>query len=172
MMYGVTYLGDPFEEEPGAVYVPGVRVETRHAERRLVSALWHIDSALMTRSSLKPFRGIKVDDVAFACLYLFMENDLPLGRYEHLARVHILTTQLRISARTQGAGCSPYGQYSGRARIRYPVHVFCQGPEAGFETYFDDLAKKVQQGNYSPLQMVRIDDIVEAGHYQEGLFSA
>ena len=98
MMYGVTYLGDPFEEEPGAVYVPGVRVETRHAERRLVSALWHIDSVLMTRSSLKPFRVIKVDYVDFACLDLFVKNDLPLGRYEHLTRIHILETQLRILA--------------------------------------------------------------------------
>ena len=37
------------------------------------------------------------------------------------------------------------------------------------ETYFDDLAKEVQQGSYSPLQMVRINDILEARHYEEGL---
>ena len=126
-----TYVAYDLEEQPGAVYVPRVWVETCHPERRLVGALWHIDSVLLTRSSLKPFRGIKVDDVEFACLDLFVRSDLPLGRYEHLARVHILTTQLRISARTQGAGCSPYGRYSGRARIRYPVHVFCQVSERG-----------------------------------------
>ena len=129
---------------------------------------------LMTRSSLKPFRAIKVDDVEFACLDLFVRSDRSLVRYEHLTRIHILKTQLRLLASEEGAGHLPYVRYSGRARIRHPVHVFCQGPEAGYicETYFDDLAKEVQQGNYSPLQMVRIDDIVEAGHYQEGLLGA
>ena len=48
------------------------------------------------------------------------------------------------------------------------------GPGVGHicETYFDDLAKEVQQGHYSPLQMVRINDISEAGHYEEGLLRA
>ena len=97
-MQGMTCLRYVLEEQSGAVYVPGVRVETRHPKRRLVSALWHIDSVLMTRSSLKPFRVIKVDYVDFACLDLFVKNDLPLGRYEHLTRIHILETQLRILA--------------------------------------------------------------------------
>ena len=91
-----TYLAYELEEQPGAVYVPRVRVETRHPQRRLVSALWHIDSVLMTRSSLKPFRGIKVDDVEFACLDLFVRSDRSLVRYEHLTRIHILKTQLRL----------------------------------------------------------------------------
>ena len=130
-----TYLGHELEEQPGAVYVPRVRVETCHPERRLVGALWHIDSVLLTRSSLKPFRGIKVDDVEFACLDLFVRSDRPLVRYEHLTGIHILKTQLRVLASEEGAGHLPYGRFSGRARIRYPVHVFCQGPEAGFETY-------------------------------------
>ena len=106
-----TYLGHELEEQPGAVYVPRVRVETCHPERRLVGALWHIDSVLMTRSSLKPFRGIKVDDVDFACLDVLVKNDLPLGRYEHLTRIHILKTQLRMLASEEGAGHLPYVQY-------------------------------------------------------------
>ena len=106
-----TYLGHELEEQPGAVYVPRVWVETRHPERRLVGALWHIDSVLMTRSSLKSFRGIKVYNVDFACLDLLVKNDLPLGRYEHLTRIHILKTQLRVLASEEGAGHLPYGRY-------------------------------------------------------------
>ena len=60
-----------------------------------------------------------------------MKNDLPLGRYEHLTRIHILKTQLRVLASEEGAGHLPYGRYSGRARIRYPVQVFCQVLERG-----------------------------------------
>ena len=93
-----TYLGHELEEQPGAVYVPRVWVETRHPKRRLAGTLWHIDSVLMTRSSLKPFRGIKVDDVEFACLDLFVRSNRPLVRYEHLTRIHILKTQLRVLA--------------------------------------------------------------------------
>ena len=91
-MPGGTYLAYNLEEQTGAVYVPRVWVETCHPERWLVGALWHIDSVLMTRSSLKPFRAIKVDDVDFACLDLLVKNDLPLGGHEHLTRIHILKT--------------------------------------------------------------------------------
>lgn len=93
-----TYLAYDLEEQTGAVYVPRVWVETRHPERRLVGALWHIDSVLITRSSLKPFRAIKVDDVDFVCLDLFVRSDRPLVRYEHLTGIHILKTQLRVLA--------------------------------------------------------------------------
>ena len=108
MHYLTNYLTNPSKEQPGAVYVPRVRVKTCHAERRLVSALGHIDSVLMTRSSLKPFRGIKVYDVDFACLDLFVKNDLPLGRYEHLTRIHILKTQLRGLASERESKTTPY----------------------------------------------------------------
>ena len=97
-MPGEAYLAYELEEQPGAIYVPRVWVETRHPERRLVSALWHIDSVLLTRSSLKPFGVIKVDDIDFACLDLLVKNDLPLGGHEHLTRIHILKTQLRVLA--------------------------------------------------------------------------
>ena len=98
MPYLTNYLTYPFKEQSGAVYVPRVRVKTCHAERRLASAFWQIDRMLVTRSSLKPFRAIKDDDVDFACLDLLVKNDLPLGGHEHLTRIHILKTQLRVLA--------------------------------------------------------------------------
>ena len=91
MHYLTNYLTYPFKEQSGAVYVPRVRVKTCHAERRLASALWQIDSMLVTRSSLKPSGGIVVNDVDLACLYILVESDFLLGGDENLTVIHVLT---------------------------------------------------------------------------------
>ena len=91
MHYLTNYLTYPSKEQPGAVYVPRVRIETCHAGRRLVSALWQIDSMLVTRSSLKPSRGIVVNDVDLACLDVLVESDILLGGDENLTVIHVLT---------------------------------------------------------------------------------
>ena len=124
MPYLTNYLTYPFKEQPGAVYVPRVRVKTCHAERRLVSALWQIDRMLVTRSSLKPSRGIVVNDVDLACLYILVESDFLLGGDEDLTVIHVLTPHrldiLRYLAFTVH---SPYERCSERAEIRFPVHM-------------------------------------------------
>ena len=119
-----TYLAYDLEEQTGAVYVPRVWVETCHPQRWLVGALWHIDSVLMTRSSLKPSGGIVVNDVDLACLYILMESDFLLGGDENLTVIHVLTPHrldiLRYLAVTVH---SPYEQCSERAGIRFPVRM-------------------------------------------------
>ena len=124
MHYLTNYLTYPSKEQPGAVYVPRVRIETCHAGRRLVSALWQIDSMLVTRSFLKPSGGIVVNDVDIACLYILVESDFLLGGDENLTVIHVLTPHrldiLRYLAVTVH---SPYERYSERAEIRFPVRM-------------------------------------------------
>ena len=63
MPYLTNYLTYPFKEQPGAVYVPRIWVESRHAERRLAIALWQLDGVLVTWTFVETFGGIEVDDV-------------------------------------------------------------------------------------------------------------
>ena len=63
ILHDESYLRYILEKHTGAVYVPRIWVESRHAERRLAIALWQLDGVLMTRTFVEPFGGIGVDDV-------------------------------------------------------------------------------------------------------------
>ena len=62
-MHDESYLRYILEKHTGAVYVPRIWVEPRHAERRLAMALWQLDGVLVTWTFVETFGGIEVDDV-------------------------------------------------------------------------------------------------------------
>ena len=68
MHYLTNYLTNPSKEQPGAVYVPRIWVESRHTKRRLAIALWQLDGVLITRTFVEMFGGIEVDNVDLSWL--------------------------------------------------------------------------------------------------------
>ena len=62
-LHDESYLRYILEKHTGAVYVPRIWVESRHAERRLAMALWQRDGVLVTWTFVEMFGGIEVDDV-------------------------------------------------------------------------------------------------------------
>ena len=68
IFYIERYLRYILEKHTGAVYVPRIWVESRHAERRLAIALWQLDGVLITRTFVEMFGGIEVDDVDLSWL--------------------------------------------------------------------------------------------------------
>ena len=65
-LHDESYLRYILEKHTGAVYVPRIWVESRHAERRLAIALWQLDGVLVTRTFVETFGGIKVDNVVLS----------------------------------------------------------------------------------------------------------
>ena len=68
ILHDESYLRYILEKHTGAVYVPRIWVESRHAERRLAIALGQLDGVLITRTFVEMFGGIEVDNVDLSWL--------------------------------------------------------------------------------------------------------
>ena len=105
---------------------------------------------LVTRSSLKPSRGIVVNDVDLACLYILVESDFLLGGDEDLTVIHVLTPHkldilrylalVSIHHMSDVQSVQKFDSLS--ACPKRPLVCRCEGNTC--RTDFDDLVKGVQ----------------------------
>ncbi len=85
-----THFGHSIEENPRTVYIPGVWIESCHAEWRLAVGFRQVYGVLEPRTTLEALGPIEVDDVGLACLHFFVERNVPLACDNDLAVIHVL----------------------------------------------------------------------------------